>query len=238
MGYANLQSCLRDLEQTGQLVRIRVEVDPHLEAAEIQRRVYQAKGPAILYERVKGCRFPMVSNLFGTLDRTRFLFRDTIELVRRLVDLKIDPTVALQRPLHYGRAFPVAWAMQPKFVRSGPAIECETTIEQLPQLQSWPDDGGPFITLPAVYSENPDRPGWQKSNLGMYRVQLAGNDYAANRQVGLHYQIHRSIGVQHAAAIRRNEPFRVNVFVGGPPALPLSAVMPLPEGLSELTFAG
>ncbi|QDU37231.1 4-hydroxybenzoate decarboxylase subunit C [Maioricimonas rarisocia] len=238
MGYANLQSCLRDLEQTGQLVRIQDEVDPYLEAAEIQRRVYQAGGPAILYERVKDCRFPMVSNLFGTLERTRFLFRDTIELVRRLVDLKIDPTVAMQRPLHYGRAFPVAWAMQPKFVRSGPAIECETTLDQLPQLQSWPDDGGSFITLPAVYSENPDRPGWQKSNLGMYRVQLAGNEYALNRQVGLHYQIHRSIGVQHAAAIRRGEPFRVNIFVGGPPALPLSAVMPLPEGLSELTFAG
>lgn len=203
MGYANLQSCLRDLERTGQLVRIADEVDPRLEAAEIQRRVYQAGGPAILYERVKGCRFPMVSNLFGTLERTRFLFRDTIDLVKRLVELKIDPAVAMQSPVRYARAFPVAWAMQPKFVRSGPAIACETTLDQLPQLQSWPDDGGPFITLPAVYSENPDQPGWQKSNLGMYRVQLAGNKYEPNRQVGLHYQIHRSIGVQHAAAIRR-----------------------------------
>lgn len=238
MGYANLQSCLLDLERTGQLVRIADEVDPRLEAAEIQRRVYQAGGPAILYERVKGCRFPMVSNLFGTLERTRFLFRDTIDLVKRLVELKIDPAVAMQSPVRYARAFPVAWAMQPKFVRSGPAIACETTLDQLPQLQSWPDDGGPFITLPAVYSENPNQPGWQKSNLGMYRVQLAGNEYERNRQVGLHYQIHRSIGVQHAAAIRRGEPFRVNIFVGGPPALPLSAVMPLPEGLSELTFAG
>jgi 4-hydroxy-3-polyprenylbenzoate decarboxylase len=99
-------------------------------------------------------------------------------------------------------------------------------------------DGGPFITLPEVYTEDPDRPGLRRSNLGMYRVQLAGNEYVPNREVGLHYQIHRGIGVHHAAAIRRGEPLRVNVFVGGPPALALAAVMPLPEGLTELAFAG
>ncbi len=99
-------------------------------------------------------------------------------------------------------------------------------------------DGGPFITLPQVYTEDPDRPGLRASNLGMYRIQLAGNQYEPNREVGLHYQIHRGIGVHHAAAIRRGEPLRVNVFVGGPPALTVAAVMPLPEGLPELAFAG
>ena len=99
-------------------------------------------------------------------------------------------------------------------------------------------DGGPFITLPQVYTEDPDRPGLARSNLGMYRVQLAGNEYEPDREVGLHYQIHRGIGVHHAAAIRRGEPLRVNVFVGGPPALTVAAVMPLPEGLPELAFAG
>lgn len=238
MGYRNLHACVTDLEATGQLVRIRELVDPHLEAAEIQRRVYQAGGPALLFENVVGCRFAMVSNLFGTSARTHFLFRDTLELVRRLVELKIDPAQALRAPWRYARALPIAWAMQPKYCRSGPITACQTTLDQLPQLTSWPDDGGPFITLPEVYTEHPDAPGWQKSNLGMYRVQLAGNQYAANRQVGLHYQIHRSIGVHHAAAIRAGQPLRVNLFVGGTPALMLAAVMPLPEGLSELTFAG
>jgi 4-hydroxy-3-polyprenylbenzoate decarboxylase len=114
----------------------------------------------------------------------------------------------------------------------------ETTLDQLPQLKCWPDDGGVFVTLPIVYSEDADKPGLGSANLGMYRVQISGGQYEPNRQAGLHYQIHRGIGVHHAAAIRKGEPFRVNVFVGGPPALTLSAVMPLPEGLSELMFAG
>ena len=238
MGYRTLQAAIADLERTGQLIRIPDEVDAHLEAAEIQRRVYAAGGPAILFERVKGCSFPMVSNLFGSKERTRFLFRDTLDLVRRLVELKIDPSAALRRPLHYLRALPTAWAMRPKFVSSGPCIENTTTIDQLPRLVSWPHDGGPFITLPAVYTEHPDHSGWRGSNLGMYRIQLSGNEYDTNTEVGLHYQIHRGIGIHHTAALRRGEPLKVNVFVGGPLSLMLSAVMPLPEGLSELTFAG
>jgi len=238
MGYRNLRECVRDLERHGHLIRISNEIDPFLEAAEIQRRVFLAGGPALFFERVKGTPFPMVSNLFGTQARTRFLFRDTLELVKRLVDIKIDPMSALKHPFQSARALPAAWSMQPRRVARGPILECQTQIDQLPALTSWPNDGGPFITLPAVYTEHPDSPGWQKSNLGMYRVQLSGNDYERNRQVGLHYQIHRGIGVHHAAAIRRGERLPVNVFVGGTPALILSAVMPLPEGLSELTFAG
>ena len=99
-------------------------------------------------------------------------------------------------------------------------------------------DGGAFVTLPQVYTEDAEQPGWRRSNLGMYRVQLSGNQYEPDREVGLHYQIHRGIGVHHAAAIRRSRACRVNVFVGGPPAMTLAAVMPLPEGLPELAFAG
>ena len=238
MGYRNLTECIRDLERTGQLVRISAEIDAYLEMAEIQRRIYQAGGPALLFERVKGTKFPMLGNLYGTMERTRFLFRDTLDLVRRLVEIKIDPGVIAKSPFRYLRALPVAWAMRPKRVWRAPILECETTLDQLPGLQSWPNDGGPYITLPAVYTEHPDTPGWAKSNLGMYRIQLAGNEYLPNREVGLHYQIHRGIGVHHSAAIHRGEKLRVNIYVGGPPSLPLSAVMPLPEGLSELTFAG
>jgi len=238
MGYRSLRECIGDLERSGQLVRISEEIDANLEAAEIHRRVCDAGGPAILFERVAGCRFPMVSNLFGTIDRARFLFRDTLEFVQRLVDLKVDPSLAWRRPLHAGRAFPLAWAMRPKNVTRGPVTACQTTLHELPQLKCWPDDGGAFVTLPAVYSEDVRSPGWARSNLGMYRVQISGASYEPDRQAGLHYQIHRSIGVHHAAALRAGEEFPVNVLVGGPPALILAAVMPLPEGLSELTFAG
>jgi 4-hydroxy-3-polyprenylbenzoate decarboxylase len=237
MPYRSLHHCLRDLERTGQLVRLDVEVDPHLEAAEIHRRVYRAQGPAILFNRVKGCRFRMASNLFGTLERTRFLFRDALDAVRRLVELKIDPSQLAKQPWRYLGVPRTLWMMWVRRVRRGPVLEHETTVDQLPRLQCWPDDGGPFITLPLVYTEHPDHPGFAKSNLGMYRVQLAGNEYVPNREVGLHYQIHRSIGVHHAGAIRRGEPLKVNVFVGGPPAMTLAAVMPLPEGMSELLFA-
>ena len=237
MGYRSLQECVADLERHKHLVRIEAEIDPCLEAAEIQRRVYAAGGPALLFANVKGCRFPMVSNLFGTLDRTRFIFRDSLEAVRHLVELKIDPSELAKHPLRYLDLPRTLWSMWIRRARSGPVLDCETTLDQLPQLKSWPNDGGAFITLPQVYTEHPDRPGFKNSNLGMYRVQFSGNDYVPNREVGLHYQIHRSIGVHHAAAIQRGEKLKVNVFVGGPPAMTLAAVMPLPEGLSELLFA-
>lgn len=237
MGHRNLTEAVADLERARQLVRVGTEIDPHLEAAEIHRRVYAAGGPALLFERVKGTPFPMVSNIFGTLDRAKFLFRDALEGVRKLVELKTDPANLMRRPWRYWNVPFLAWKLRPKIVRSGPILKHTTTVAQLPQLKCWPLDGGAFVTLPQVYTEHPDKPGWMKSNLGMYRVQLSGNDYAPN-EIGLHYQIHRGIGVHHAAAVRRGERLRVNVIVGGPPALAVAAVMPLPEGLPELAFAG
>ena len=239
MGYRTLAGCIHDLERHGQLVTIEQEIDPHLEAAAIQRRVYEAGGPALLFRRVKGTAFPMVGNLFGTLERTRFLFRDTLESVRRLVELKVDPAALLKHPWRY-RGVPrdgLAPAAAAGRARADPGAHDDASTS-CRSSSRWPIDGGPFVTLPQVYTEDPDRPGLAKSNLGMYRVQLAGNQYEPNREVGLHYQIHRGIGVHHAAAIRRGEPLRVNVFVGGPPALTVAAVMPLPEGLPELGFAG
>lgn len=238
MGYRNLRECIVDLERHGHLVRVDAEVDPRLEIAEIQRRVYAAGGPALLFTRVKGCRFPIACNLFGTIERARFMFRDTLERVRRLVELKIEPTAGFRHPLRYLGAPLSVLNTLPKFVRRAGIAANETTISQLPQQISWPADGGAFITLPQVYTEDVHRPGWRNSNLGMYRIQLSGDQYERDREIGLHYQLHRSIGVHHAAAIRASMPFRVNVFVGGSPAMMLAAVMPLPEGMSELTFAG
>lgn len=238
MGYRSTSECVADIRKTGQLVEIEKEIDPRLEAAAIQRRVYEAGGPAILFSNVRGCAFPMLGNLFGTIERTRFLFRDTLTAVRHLVELKINPPAALRHPWRYRDVPFTALHLLPKRVRSGPIVANQTTLGKLPQLVSWPMDGGAFVTLPQVYSEDPDRPGLAKSNLGMYRVQISGNQYEPDREVGLHYQIHRGIGVHHAAALRRGEPLRVNVFVGGPPAMTVAAVMPLPEGLPELSFAG
>ncbi len=238
MGFHSTRQCIEALERTKQLVRIEQEIDPHLEAAEIQRRVYDAGGPAVLFANVKGSRFPMVSNLFGSMARARFIFADALEAVGRVIELKVDPASALRHPLRYVGVPWTALTMLPRHVGSGPVLACTTRISCLPQLKSWPDDGGPFITLPQVYSESPDLPGAMRSNLGMYRVQLGGNRYAPDREIGLHYQIHRGIGVHHQAAARRGEPLRVSIFVGGPPAMTLAAVMPLPEGLPELAFAG
>jgi 4-hydroxy-3-polyprenylbenzoate decarboxylase len=238
MAHRNLHECLADLERVGQLRRIDAEVDAALLAGAIQRRVFQARGPALLFTRVKDCAFPMAANLFGTLERVHFLFRDTLRSVERLFQLKADPMEGLKHPLRSASLLPALLHTLPKRVRSGPVLACETSISKLPRLKSWPRDGGAYVTLPQVYTEDPARPGFRDSNLGMYRVQLDGNRYRPDEEVGLHYQIHRGIGPHHAEAIRRGEPLRVNIFVGGPPALTLAAVMPLPEGVAELFFAG
>jgi 4-hydroxy-3-polyprenylbenzoate decarboxylase len=238
MGYRSLRECVDDLARHGQLVRIDAPIDARLEAAAIHRRVFAAGGPALYFANVVGCRFPLTSNLFGTIERTRLMFRDSLAAVERLVTLKADPAAALRRPTSLVRAPLDAMSTLPRRVRTGPLLEGRTTVGELPQLVSWPRDGGPFVTLPIVYTEDVREPGLKRSNLGMYRVQLAGNQYRQDAEVGLHYQIHRSIGVHHAAAIAAGQPLRVNVLVGGPPAMSVAAVMPLPEGMSELGFAG
>ncbi|PLY03755.1 MAG: 3-octaprenyl-4-hydroxybenzoate carboxy-lyase [Desulfuromonas sp.] len=238
MGYRNLSACVSDLERSGQLLRIGEELDANLEVGAVQRRVYQAGGPALLFENVKGCRFPMLGNLFGTLERTRYLFRDALPVIERFVALKLDPRELLKHPGKSLSALPAARFLLPKVVRSAPVLENRTQLSGLPQLVSWPNDGGAFVTLPQVYSESPKASGWRHSNLGMYRVQISGNDYQPDREAGVHYQIHRGIGIHHAEALEAGEPLRVNVFVGGPPSMTVAAVMPLPEGMPELSFAG
>jgi len=238
MGYRNIAQLLVDLEQRGELVRIEKAVDADIEAGAIQRRVFEAGGPALLFSNVKGCRFPMAANLFGTMSRMHHIFRDTIATVERLMRLKVDPAAAFKRPWEYIGAPRAAWHTVPKKVRTGPVMENQCRVSDLPRLVSWPEDGGGYVTLPQVYTESPEFPGFMRSNLGMYRVQLSGNEFEKDREVGLHYQIHRGIGHHHAQAIRRSEELRVNIFVGGPPAMTLGAVMPLPEGMPEICFAG
>jgi 4-hydroxy-3-polyprenylbenzoate decarboxylase len=237
MAYKSLQQCISDLEKKGELLRITNEINPDLEMPSIHLDEFAKAGKAILFEKVKGSKFRAVSNLFGTLDRSKFMFRDTLEKVKQLIDLKTNPSSALKSPakaifaaLHAIYAIP----LKVRFPRNFYEIQ----IEDIPQVKCWKEDGGAFITLPQVYSEDIENPGIMNSNLGMYRVQLSGNDYISNKEIGMHYQIHRGIGVHQKNANQNGEPLKVSIFVGGPPAHTFAAVMPLPEGMSEIAFAG
>ncbi len=239
MGYKSLSHCIADLEKNGHLKRIREEVDPHLEMSAIHLEEFERGGKALLFERVKGSKFPAVSNLFGDIDRSKFMFRDTWKDIQKLIALKNDPMQALKKPLdNLAIPFLAIKALPLKSRWSKPVAFGECRISDIPQIVHWPMDGGPFVTLPAVYTEDIDKPGIMNANLGMYRIQLGGNEYIQDQEIGLHYQLHRGIGVHQTKTNARGLPLKVSIFVGGPPSHILSAVMPLPEGLSEMTFAG
>ena len=239
MNYSSLEECLLDLEKQGQLVRIKEEIDPYLEMASVHLRVYEAGGPALLFENVKGSKFRAASNIFGTIDRSKFIFRKTFRLVQQLIALKDDPLRALKHPFKNLQAgFAGFKALPLKNPSNKPILHQQISISDLPLVHHWPKDGGAFVTLPQVYTEDIEAPGIMKSNLGMYRVQLNGNEYDLNSEIGLHYQLHRGIGIHQTKANKLGLPLKVSCFVGGPPAHSLSAVMPLPEGISEIIFAG
>ncbi|MES2005920.1 MAG: UbiD family decarboxylase [Bacteroidota bacterium] len=239
MSYVSLEDCLNDLEKNGHLVRIKEEVDPYLEMAAIHLRVYEAGGPALLFEKVKGSRYRAASNIFGTIERSKFIFRDSFELVQKLIALKDDPIKALRHPLDNMKvALAAAKAFPLKDPLSKPVMYEEISISDLPLIHHWKMDGGAFVTLPQVYTEDADQPGIAKANLGMYRIQLTGNEYVLNKEIGLHYQLHRGIGVHQTKANAKGIPLKVSCFIGGPPAHSVAAVMPLPEGISEMRFAG
>ncbi len=239
MGYKSTQECIDDLEKHGHLIRIKEEVDSNLEMAAIHLRVFENNGPAILFENIKGCKFRAASNLYGSVERSKFIFRDTIEKIKTLIDLKNNPLEAVKNPFKYANVGLTAFSALPKKSRfSNPVLRNQINVSDLPQIKCWPNDGGAFVTLPLVYSEDLDKPGVMNSNLGMYRIQLNGNEYEKDKEIGLHYQLHRGIGVHQTKSNAKGKPLKVSIFVGGPPSLTLGAVMPLPEGMSELTFAG
>lgn len=259
--YTSILECVEDLEKSGQLLTIHEEVDPYLEMAAIHRQVHQEHGPAILFQNIKGSTFPAVSNLFGTMDRIEFLFRKSLKPVQYLLEARCEPLPFMKQPGIWPGLMKTAFLSLPRYRRSGlpqstllknvragmkpnwkqkiPVLECECRIQDLPQVHSWPLDGGSFITLPQVCSLPPgEKPSVLQSNLGMYRVQMSGNDYVVDSEVGLHYQIHRGIGIHHTQAIESGQELKVSIFVGGSPAHTVAAMMPLPEGMSELTFGG
>ncbi len=239
MNYSSLEECLIDLERNNHLIRIKEEVDPYLQMAAIHLRVHEAGGPALLFENVSGSKYRAASNIFGTLERSKFIFRNTFKDVQKLIELKNDPIQALKQPFkNLNTGLAALKALPLKNPSDKPVLGKEIKISDIPLIHHWPMDGGAFVTLPQVYTEDVDKPGIMNANLGMYRIQLSGNEYELNKEIGLHYQLHRGIGVHQTKANKKGLPLKVSCFVGGPPSHTLAAVMPLPEGISEMTFAG
>ena len=230
----SLREQLALLEKEGELQVVEAEVDARLEIAEIHRRVIAEGGPALLFKSVKGSPFPVVTNLFGTRKRVELAFgtrpRAFLEELVRFAERSMPPTLSAL----WGARSLIAGAARigTKQRRRGPVLEVverPPRIERLPALTSWPEDGGPFLTLPLVHTRSPSS---GKPNLGMYRIQIHGP-----ATTGLHCQIHKGGGFHLHEAEERGEALPVAVMLGGPPALVLAAIAPLPEDVPELLLA-
>lgn len=237
--YKSLEQALLDLEKAGMLKRIHAEVDPHLEMAEIARENFRQGGPALLFEHIKGSKFRAACNIFGSDERFSFLFRDGFEQTKTAIQFKSNPVEFFRRPspAKFWKAVQAGISSMP--MRSGSISDFEEcSLSDLPQLVSWPLDGGAFITLPQVATRPSENANILQTNVGMYRIQISGNDYIPNEECGLHYQIKRDIARHHQNALEEGRSLKVSIFIGGPPSHTFAAVMPMPENLSELLFAG
>jgi len=233
-GFPDLRAYLDRLRRDGDLAVVEAPVDPRLEVAEIHRRVVAAGGPALLFANVKGADLPVVTNLFGTRRRAELAFGTRparlVSRVAELAETLLPPTPGKL----WGARGLVADALRlgTSRRRRGPVLDVvtnEVRLDRLPVLTCWPEDGGPFVTLPTVYTEDPEGRG---HNLGMYRLQVHDR-----RTTGMHWQIGKGGGFHHAVAEARGQPLPVTVFLGGPPALILAAIAPLPENVPELLLA-
>src|SRR4051812_6489379 len=232
--HRNLRSFLDLLRHENDLTTIEVEVDPNLELAEIHRRVIEEGGPALLFKRVKGSPFPVVTNLFGTAKRIDLAFGSKPEqFIKRIVHVAESLLPPNRSELWKHRSLVRDFLkLGTKTVARGPVtevVEHKPRLDQMPVLTTWQEDGGPFITLPLVYTEHPVT---KKHNLGIYRMQIFDEATA-----GLHWQIQKGGGFHYYEAERLNQSLPVTVFLGGPPALIISAIAPLPEDVPELILA-
>lgn len=222
------------LRREGDLVEIDAECDPHLEIAEIHRRVVAANGPALLFKRPKNADFPVVTNLFGSKKRAELAFGPRPgEFIKRVAALPhelMPPTLGklwAQRDLAM-QGLSIGLAQSAR----GPVTEVvqrDPKLSRIPMLTCWPEDGGAFVTLPLVYTEHPEN---GSHNLGMYRIQRHDD-----RTTGVHWQIGKGGGFHYHVAEKKNEALPLNLFVGGPPGLVLAAITALPENVPELLLA-
>ena len=232
--HRNLRSFLDVLRRENDLVTIEVEIDPYLELAEVHRRVIEKGGPALLFKRVKGSNFPVVTNLFGTNKRIELAFGPKPEeFIKQLVSVAESLLPPDRKKLWQHRSLIRDFLkLGTRTLSRGPVtqvVNLEPRLDGLPVLTTWQEDGGPFITLPLVYTEHPAT---KKHNLGIYRMQVYDGSTA-----GLHWQIQKGGGFHYQAAEQTNQSLPVTVFLGGPPALIISAIAPLPEDVPELILA-
>ncbi|HYN25208.1 MAG TPA: UbiD family decarboxylase [Pyrinomonadaceae bacterium] len=232
--HRNLRTFLDLLRKENEIILIEAEVDPYLEAAEIHRRVIDQGGPALLFKRVKGSPYAVVTNLFGTARRIELAFGPKPEaLVREFVHLAESLLPPRSSELWKHRSLALdALRLGTRNTRRAPVTEVldrPARLNELPVLTTWQEDGGPFITLPLVYTENPLT---KKHNLGIYRLQVYDS-----HSTGLHWQIQKGGGFHYQEAEAQGKPLPVTVFLGGPPALILAAIAPLPEDVPELVLA-
>ncbi len=234
MKHPNLRSFLETLRQEGELHVIDEPVDPCLELAEIQRRTVARQGPALLFTNVTHTRFPVTTNLFGTRRRIDLAFgEEPVRFFKRIAqaaEMMLPPSAS--QIWDFRDLLKAGLKIGIKTRRNGPVLQCRVegaNLKHLPQIKSWPEDGGPFLTLPLVYTEHPVT---RRANLGMYRNQIYDEHTA-----GMHFQIHRGSGFHYHEAEKLNVPLPANIFLGGPPALILAAIAPLPENIPELILA-
>ena len=230
----NIADLLECLKRERELLVIDIPIDPCLELAEIQRRTVAQQGPALLFTDVRGTKFPVATNLFGTRRRIDLAFgEEPGRLLKRIADaveIMASPSVSALWSLR--DLIKTGLSAGTRKRRSGPVLECvmnPARLKALPQIQSWPMDGGPFLTLPLAYTEHPLS---GKPNIGMYRNQIFDDTTA-----GMHIQIQRGMGFHLYEAEKMQRPLPVNVFLGGPPALIMAAIAPLPENIPEAVFA-
>ena len=233
----DLQAFVAELEQRGWLKRVRVEVDPVLEITEIADRVTKAGGPALLFEKVKGSRLPLLINTFGTKERMCLAlgcadFDEVAARVKNLLQPEM-PTTLMQK-LKKLPELAALGSLPPKIVKRGVCQEIihtdDADLFALPALRCWPDDGGRYITLGAVFTKDPQS---GQRNVGMYRVQLFEPRLAA-----MHWHMHHD-GARHFRRYQeRGQRMPLAIVLGGPAVLPYAATCPLPPGIDECLFAG
>ncbi len=233
--HSNLRSFINTLQREKQIIEIETEVDPYLELAEIHRRVIENEGPALHFKNVKGSKFPVVTNLFGTRKRVDLAVGSKPEKIVQRAVTALDQLVPPRaKVLWHERDWLLDLAksgLRNVSSHKAPVLEVNEknfNLNNLPVLTSWPEDGGPFVTLPLVYTEHPTT---LQHNLGMYRIQIHGP-----QKTGIHWQIHKGGGFHYYEAEQLKQDLPTTIFLGGPPALILAAIAPLPEMLPELLF--
>lgn len=232
--HKSLRSFIETLRKESEVIEVSAEVDPYLEIAEIHRRVIENQGNALLFTNVKGSKFPVVTNLFGTIKRIELAFgkrpQEFVKRVVGMVEILVPPKIG--KLWGYRDIAFTGLKLGTKKVRNAPVLEVrqqKVDLNELPLLQLWHEDGGHFITLPLVYTQSPTS---GKSNLGMYRIQRYDQT-----TTGIHWQIGKGGGFHYFEAEQKNESLPATIFLGGPPAMILAAIAPLPEDVPELMLA-